>query len=360
MQDVIADGSHAAIVASQGRAPESAWTAPLGTGRLLALLVLTCGGYVLFYLYKTARDLRDHVDRGVTPWAYPLSILIGLANAIAGARLAGVAQRAAGRDQLRESASPGIVGFLIFVAHVVLTVVGTLTVQSFWVVGVFLFALPWLLLERQLDVIKAAWPNVQYRTKPHRFTKLQWVALVLGGVLWALIIVGLWDDVVRLRGTALAAGVAYEDPQGRFSLTPSRSGWLIVAPGSVVEDADLELYGPSAENWAVVHVVEQAGRDLDTVVDVRYGEISAVDENVRFTEKRELLPGTNTVVSRSSYRGIDPFSGPFLFSVAAFVTKQGSVELIAYEGGRQRSASGGEELARSLKPATAPESAADE
>lgn len=360
MQDVIADGSHAAIVASHGKAPETAWTAPLGTSRLLALLVLTCGVYVLFYLYKTARDLRDHMERDVTPWLYPLSTLIGLANAIAGARLAGVARRVARHEQLRDSASPGVVGALIFVAHVALTVTGTLTVQSYWVPAVLLFAVPWLLLERQIDVVRAAWPNVHYRTKPHRFTKLQWAALVLGGILWALILVGLWDDVVRLRGTALAAGVAYEDPEGRFSLTPSRSGWLIVAPGSVVEDAELELYGPSAENWAVVHVIEQAGRDLDTVVDVRYGEISAVDENVRFTEKRELLPGTNTVVSRSSYRGIDPLSGPFVFSVAAFVTKQSSVELIAYQGGRGRVASGAEELAHSLRPATAPESAVDE
>lgn len=353
MEGVAADTAQAAKVHSPGKAPEAPWTAPLGTGRLFLLLFLTCGAYSLFYLYKTARDLRNHADRELTPWLYPLSTLIGLANAIAGARLAGVAERHASYAQRRPSATPALIGILIFVAHGVLTVGGNLTVQSVWVLGVLLFAVPWLLLERQLDVIKGSLPDAGFRTQPYRFTKLQWATVALGGVVWVLIAFTLWDDVVRWRGTALAPAVAYHDPQGRFSLTPERSGWLVVPQGTVTEDAALDLYGPGVTDWAVVHVIEQAGGDLDAMVELRYGEIRTVDENVRVTEKRELVPGTTTVLSHASYRGTEPIDGAFVYHVAAFVNEHRSVELITYSAGVDRASSGTEALARSLRPGNA-------
>jgi hypothetical protein len=353
MEGVTADTAQAANVHSPGKAPDAPWTAPLGTGRLFLLLFLTCGVYSLFYLYKTARDLRNHADRELTPWLYPLSTLIGLANAIAGARLAGVAERHASYTQRRGSAAPVLIGILIFVAHAVLTVGGNLTVQSVSVLGVLLFAVPWLLLERQLDVIKSSLPDTRFRTKPHRFTKLQWVTVGLGGVVWILIAITLWDDVVRWRGTALAPTVVYHDPQGRFSLMPERSGWLVVPPGTVTEEAALDLYGPGVTDWAVVHVVEQTGRDLDAMVELRYGEIRTVDENVRYAEKRELVPGTTTVLSHASYRGTDPIDGAFVFHVAAFANEHRSVEFISYSAGTDRAGSGTEALARSLRPGNA-------
>ena len=357
MQGVIVETSPGAVVSLRGKVPEAAWSAPLGTGRLFALLFLTSGAYSLFYMYKVARDLRDHADDKVTPWLYPLSILIGLANAIAGGRLANLAAGLATPQQRKASCTGAIVGALIFVAHVTLTIVDRVTMQSLFVPGLLLFTVPWLLIEHQLNAVKVGLPNASYRGRAYRFSKLQWSALALGIGLWALILIGLWQDVVRWRGTELAAGVAYVDPQDRFSITPSRDGWLIVAPGAVVDDAELELLGPGPSDWAVAHVTEQAGWELDTVVDNRYTEISTMDENVQFTEKRELVPGTNTVLSYTTYRGNDAIDGSFVFNVAAFVTEHRAVELIVYSAGVRRSLSGGDELARSLKPSTTKESA---
>ena len=357
MQDVIAETPPAAVSRYGGCAPDAPWTAPLGTARLFTLLFLTLGAYSLFFMYKTARDLRDHADAGMTPWLYPLSVLIGLANAIAGARLAGAAQTLTTPQQRMASADPWLVGILIFIAHLALTVLGAVTIQSLWVLGLLLFTVPWLLLERQLTVVKAAWANAQYRTRPRRFTKWQWGAVALGCALWALISIALWQDVVRWRGTAIPAGVAHVDPQQRFSVTPSRNGWLIVAPGSVTEDAELELLGPGPVDWAVVHVTEQAGWELDAVVDNRYAAISELDEAVRFAEKRELVPGTHTVVSQATYRGTDPFDGSYVYHVASYVTEQRAVELIVYSAGALRASSGAEELARSLKPLSPKEAA---
>jgi hypothetical protein len=357
MQNVIAETLPAAIVASRDKAPEAPWTAPLGTARLFALLLLTVGTYSLFFMYKTARDLRAHTDERLTPWLYPPSVLIGLANAIAGARLASVTATLATPEQRMAAAAPGLIGALIFVAHLALTILGTVTVQSLWVLGLVLFTVPWLLLERQLNVVKLSRRNAQYRTRPYRFTKLQWAAVALGGLFWVLILMTLWQDVVRWRGTALAAGVAHADSQQRFSVTPPRDGWLIVAPGAVAEDAALELLGPGPLDWAVAHVTEQAGWELDALVDNRYAEISALDEDVQFAEKRELLPGTHTVVSRATYRGTDAFDGAYVYHVAAYVTTQRAVELIVYSAGPERARSGAEELARSLKPLPAKESA---
>jgi hypothetical protein len=97
-------------------------------------------------------------------------------------------------------------------------------------------------------------------------------------------------------------------------------------------------------------VTEQAGWDLDTVVDNRFAEISTIDENIEFSEQRELAPGTNTALSFTTYRGRDAIEGSFVFHVAAFVTDERAVELIVYSAGPQRSASGAEDLARSLMP----------
>ena len=105
-------------------------------------------------------------------------------------------------------------------------------------------------------------------------------------------------------------------------------------------------------------MTEQAGLGLDPVVDNRYTEISTIDENVQFTEKRELVPGTNTVLSYASYRGNDAIDGTFVFNVASFVTEHRAVELDSfYSAGVRRALSGGDELARSLKPLTTKESA---
>jgi hypothetical protein len=166
--------------------------------------------------------------------------------------------------------------------------------------------------------------------------------------------------VARWSGTELAAGVAYEDPQGRFSMVPGRDGWVIVSPGTVVEDAALELVGPGSLDWAVMHVTDQAGWELDEVVDNRYAEVSALDEDVEFSELRELVPDTNIAISYTRYSGRDVFDGPFFFYATAFVTDERVVELIVYSAGVQRVLSGAEQLARSLKPPSPKENAVDE
>lgn len=357
MQGVITETAPEPSLYSRGKAPEAAWTAPLGTSRLFALLFLTCGVYSLFYMYKVARDLRDHADAGVTPWLYPPSILIGLANAIAGGRLASMSFALATPETRRPSCSGGNVGGLIFVSHVVVTMSGTVIGEWWWIAGLMLFALPWLLLERQLTAIKLGLTRASYRTTANRFTNLQWAAAALGALLWALILWGLSQEVARWRGTELVAGVPYEDPQDRFSVAASRGGWVIVAPGTIIEDAELELLGPEAAEWAVVYVTEQAGWDLDRLVENRYAEIGAVDEEVEFSEKRELAPGTNIALSFATYSGNDAIDGSFVYYVAAFVTAERAVEIIVYTAGLQRSASGAEQLARSLAPSSPKESA---
>jgi hypothetical protein len=357
MEGVIAETAPATTVASRGRAPEAPWTAPLGTGRLAALLFLTCGVYSLFYMYKVARDLRDHADARVTPWLYPLSIFIGLASAIASGRLASLASSMASPATRRPSCSGGLVGGLVFVAHVVVTISGSVISEIWWIAGLLLFTLPWLLVESQLTAIKLGTPNVSYRARPHRFTKLQWVAAALGTLLWGLILYGLLPELARWRGTELEAAVPYEEPLGRFSVVPPQRGWVLVAPGTVVDDAELELLGPGISQWAVAHVTEQAGWDLDTVVQNRYAEIRTIDEDVRLSEKRELEPGTSMAVSLTTYRGRDAIDGPFVFHVAAFVTEQRAVELIVYSAGTASASNAAEQLARSLTPANRKETA---
>ena len=151
-----------------------------GTGRLFALLFLTSGAYSLFYIYKVARDLRDHADSKITPCLYPLSIL-SVSRMPSRADVSQTWLQGWRRPgQRKASCSGGIVGGLIFVAHAVLTIVDHVTMQSLFVPGLLLFTVPWLLIEHQLNAIKLGLPNAIYQGRAHRFTKLQWSALALG------------------------------------------------------------------------------------------------------------------------------------------------------------------------------------
>lgn len=329
------------------------WYPPLPLWKLFLLLVLTFGLYSAFYVYRTARELRDHSNPLLTPALYPFSLLFAPVAGVAAARLATAAGQAAGADQKIAAASPALVGLGVFVGHVGLALSNLSTLTSVSIIAVAVYALPWLLLQHQINRIKrvrlVASPDaIRFRTRPERYTKWQWVGLGCGVLMFVLVGFALRDDYIRLTGEALPVREAWVDPLGRFMFEVPRDGWKIVSSGYYSDDAEIELAGPGAGDWALVFVHEQTGWTIDDLVEFRYDQL--VDSESEYRETRRLIEGTGVAVSHADYSGFELLDGITDYAVTSFVTETRAVEMIVRTAGAGRGLARGRELATSLSP----------
>lgn len=332
------------------RADPPLWYPPLTAWKLYFLIFFTFGVYSFFFIYRTARDLRDHADSTISPGWYPVAIPFGLIAAFAGARLATTARENVREHELVEGARPGLIGLLIFVSNAIIFTAERLPLTGLLtLVGMAIYPIPWLLLQQQTNSLRRRHESV-FRTPPNKFTKLQVVALIVSVPLFiAGSAVLVYQEIVRWGGESLPVGIAFQDPAGAFSLTPMKSGWVVVPAGTLADEAALELYGPSTSDYAVVYVNSYPEWTVDSVVESRHSSLREFDEDLKSAEQRTLLAGTNLPASYAKYEGIDPLEGRYEYHVRTIATEQKIVELIVYTAGKTRSASGAEGLAKSLQ-----------
>ncbi len=325
------------VAATRGPVPEPPaesqgppWHPPLPVWLFLLLHVLTFGAYTVFWVGHMAGDLRRHADARTRPWLYVLGFLSLLFQPVVAARFARhLAALNAGSGK-KVGPPPWVVVALTLAAIAIVLGPFFLTFedgrlfafedQAFRDLLLFaavtaLIALPWLLLQRQLNVFKAQLQGVVWTAPPHRVTVPQYFALSFGLLFWG--VSGLAFKIASFdfdpvpTGVALEAGAEIRGDSGLYALSVAGSGWRRLPGGSIAEDSDLELAGPGSNTRVVVYVNSAEGERLDDFVDYRRRSIRDASDSLEVEEVRELLDGTQLPVSFARYRAESQLFGDF-------------------------------------------------
>lgn len=304
---------------------------PQPVWRVALLLLATCSLYACVWAFRAARDMRDGAGFAYRPWLWMLSPPIGLVSAVSGAIFASDLRRWRERTGARASRAAGPVAvFAALLGMHLLVELAASDITPLWTVFALPFwAFPYLLLHRQLNLVKAGLPDTAFRSSSLRYTRPQLAALAVG----ALVTVPLagyvaLDTWQRAGSDALAAGTTLEDAAGRFTVSVRGEEWRRIDPGYLNEDSEMEFLGPGEESWALVHVHE--GSSLSDTVEFRREAISESYRKSDCSEKRALVEGRMQVVAtlECDNRGA---RGEFAFYAARFVARNDdTVELLAY------------------------------
>lgn len=349
-----AAGGQAQPIADKSR---PLWNPPVGLVRVYLLIVSTFGIYALFWVGRFAADLRRHVNPKVRPALWVLGSLLPFVAIFVGYRIASqVAALNASHGQ-RIGPNRWVIVALIALSNLLLTFLpsgnGVPISGDMAVLAAILtiVPVPWLLLQRQLNGYKARLEGVNWAYAAKGVTVWQGLLLALGLVFWVLIGVGLAPELQRWQGERLQASGAVQGASRLYSVTPAFDGWVRMPPGSVEQDADLELYGPTSDTMAVAYVLTGNGRSVDEVVDTRRALIEADLNDFTVEEFRVILPDSFLPVSYARYEG-NALLGTErqVWWVATIAGKSATVEVIARTTQAAGEMDNIEALVRSLTP----------
>jgi len=306
-----ASGRQAAPAAGPQGPP---WTPPLPVSLFLLLHVLSLGAYTAFWIARVVGDIRRHLDPQARAWPYVLGYLAGLPQPFVVFKLGRHA--AALNARLGRKVEPPIWLMVVLgVLNIPLYVIaGRLEFedQALRDFGLFTMVtaavgLPWLLLQRQFNVMKAGLEEVAWTAPPHRVTVPQYFVLSFGLLFWGLTTFGAVVESHDFDLNPLPAGVALEPAteirgdSGFYTLSAPGPGWRRLPKGSIAEDADLELAGPGADPQLVVYVNSAGEQSMDDIVDSRRRMIRESSTSLQIEEVRHLLGEAMVPVSFARY-----------------------------------------------------------
>ncbi len=276
--------------------------------------MLSFGLYTLFWIARVAGDIRRHLDQEARAWRYILGYMVALVQPFVVVKL--------GQHFAALNARQGrTVGPPIW-TMVTLAVINLPLYFVFWrlvfdaqaardlavlVVLLVVVGLPWFLLQRQLNVFKARLENVAWTAPPHRLTVPHYFVLSFGILFWGLstfgVVVKSYDFVLDSfpTGVALEPAAEIRGDSGLYALSAPGPGWRRLPKGSIAEDADLELAGPSAASHLVVYVNPASEQSMDDTVDSRRRMIRESSASLQIEEVRHLLGDAMVPVSFARY-----------------------------------------------------------
>ncbi len=290
------------------------WNPPLPVSLFLLLHVLSLGAYTAFWIARVIGDIRRHLDPQVRAWPYVLGYLIGLAQPFVIFKIG--RHVAALNVRLGRKAEPPIrLVVILAVLNIPLYVIaGRLEFEDQVLrdLGLFTMAtavvgLPWLLVQRHLNVMKAGLEEIAWTAPPHRITVPQYFVLSFGLLFWGLttfgaVVVSYDFDLDPLPpGVALEPATEIRGDSGLYALSAPGPGWRRLPKGSIAEDADLELAGPSADSQLVVYVNSAGEQSMDDIVDSRRRMIRESSTSLEIEEVRHLLGDAMVPVSYARY-----------------------------------------------------------
>ena len=211
--------------------------------------------------------------------------------------------------------------------------------------------LPWLVLQRQLNAYKDTLGEVTWSSAPFRLSGPQ-TAVILPTALFALFLafggtlVALEDfELIKFRNLdaqpavvdvssgldrRLDSDVPVEGTSGLYTLTPQHPIWTKVPVGTLNDESDLELYGPTADTWVIVYADRHSKRSLDKIVAGRREMLAEDMEAPLFSEERRLLPDSLYPISHARYADGPAFAtARDMWWVTTLVTDEFEVEVIA-------------------------------
>jgi hypothetical protein len=178
-----------------------------------------------------------------------------------------------------------------------------------------------------------------------------WVPVgAVGVVLIGLVLFGVYEVSKRQFGEALASGSSIPGAVGWYALSAPDGGWIRVAPGTINEDTDLELYGNSTDTWAIAYVDCHADYDLDDLVEFRRNQIKAEVKELSVSEERLMMRESFLPVSYARYAGRIPvFADDQVWWVASVVAFNASIEIVASTSRGPKDEESTEQLVKSLR-----------
>ena len=301
------------------------WYPPLTPWQLYLLMVATCNLYAFLWVYRIAKDIRDHADPRVKPANYSVSLLFGIVAVFSSARLTWRVLSLRGGERRKYQNLPALVSLLVFLAYSFLIAAELAEAPALSIVSVLIFPLPWMLIQSRMNDFTSMLPGGDFRSPAFRFDRRQIVAMGLGLPIWLGVLLAAQLGVERHAGVQLTFNQKVAGSGGQYSIRIPSDEWHRVAPGTIGDaSSDLELFGPSIDTWAIVYVHQNAA--LADVLAFRAKQIRRFGE-VDFSEERRPRAEPDAGMSYVMYEAEDPFGRTWNWITTAAL-EQSVVELI--------------------------------
>ncbi len=318
------------------------WHPPLSLWRAYVLSVITLGGWLGYWAWQLADDLRRHRNPGIEPWKIGLGMALPLYNALLFRKLAREVEALdAEREEAPLTASLGLFGLAagLYPIHVAVSMLflGWSLYSALPAVGLLLLLpLPVLAVQSRLNRFKSGLWVPRWSGTPYRFERGEVVLIVVMAIviLHSSVAAGISPDdwslktkLTRWQGESLAAKTAITGESGHYTLTTPGDDWVRVGRNQFHEGSDLSLYGPSDKTTVIVWV-ECDGESINERVRFRRGEMRRAIGGLTIAERRVLAPDPIVPVSYARYQGTRK-GRPRTSLVATAVQGEILVEVIA-------------------------------
>jgi hypothetical protein len=310
--------------------------------RLYAYAVASFGLFLPIWVYRVARNQDPDPARRTTHacWAagcFIPAVCMALLHHFT--RQASAGEEAGSENRRTRRWLPAHPS-LLFAAVVLLWWLTPLS--GFWFLSFLLLPVPFLFVQRQLNLVAMRQPHDATVSPPPAPAPLWRRALQVGLTVAGLAGFGLatWkmDRHELARLVAAESAGAIRGTSGLYELHLGDRSWVRVEPGTYGDsDSDLELRGPGSETWIVVYAAPAGNRTLESVVSSRRGQLFEEFTPLRFGEERSFLPSAD-LVPLSVARYLVDFGlgaqGAYVVLTAQLETHM--VEVIGYTGEMHR------------------------
>ncbi len=291
---------------------------PLTLWKLSLLLAITLTLYTFFWLYRAARDLRDHAGCELRPWLWALAPLLGPLMAIPCWRMSGMLNDWARRERVRSVTvnTPWLVAALVAVSNT-LTGLPDLFGLSQWLIvaGIAGGIAAIVFMQAQLNAIKEKEPAASFHTPPLRYTKQQVNAMAVCGALFGavgLILLAYFSvESTPPAGEEIAAGTVFEDAGEGYRLEVPTDGWRQVETGRNSDESELEFQTDRPDDWGILFV--DSNLDMDEQTEDRVEWIRSKFPRAKCTERRSLADGGSAVIGTLDCTGASVAHGHYLY-----------------------------------------------
>ena len=281
------------------------------TLKLALMSICTAGLYELYWFYKNWVLIKKRTEQKIMPfwraffapiWAYSCFKHI---------------KTSADENNIGVSLPVGILALLYFLIQLLWRLP-----DPYWLVSFFSFVILIPINSTALKVNKRLSSDF---TNNDKFTGWNWAAVVICGLLLALVLFDMW---ARRSALELSPDTVITSDGSFFQVRIQDSGWSQVDSGYLSEESDLEFLGPDESTWAIVY--DSTGGSIDEILATRINLIKDDDPEANCEQTKTLVEGDLNVRGTLECTGRDPISGYYLYVSRVLAEGNNVVEVFAY------------------------------
>ena len=319
------------------------WLPPQSLWRLGALLLFTFGIYGLFWIGRTAGEIRARFDPETRGWRNVLGMVFPVVNWVFIAWFANRVQLFF-RPQKEPSFLLSAAVAITFTAGGITSIWANRNIEDeqsiqflLWHLGAaLLVSIPFLPMQHLVNRYKTSLADAQFTSEPFKFTWPQVWAIVPGAALVVLAAYATFGEYFTRQGEPVSNGGLVIGASGFYRFTAIGENWVWPPQGTIVEDADTELYGRTTETYVVVYVDVSADYSLDDMVAYRRRVTGEELTEFTVTENRVIQSPKLLPISFATYQGKDSFGDEFTYYVVSFIEGNRAIEGLGVSTGNKR------------------------